>query len=82
VDGYTLDVLERWTSPDTGATYPIRWHLSLPGHGVDAIVEAAFPEQEMAVKFGPIYWEGAVTVTGTVTGVGFVEMTGYAGGEP
>jgi predicted secreted hydrolase len=82
VDGYTLDVLERWTSPDTGATYPIRWHLSVPGHGVDAIVEAAFPEQEMAVKFGPIYWEGAVTVTGTVTGVGFVEMTGYAGGEP
>jgi predicted secreted hydrolase len=82
VDDYALEVLERWTSPDTGATYPIRWHLSVPGHGVDAIVEAAFPEQEMAVTFGPIYWEGAVTVTGTVTGVGFVEMTGYAGEEP
>ena len=25
------------------------------------------------------YWEGAVTVTGDRTGVGYVELTGYAG---
>jgi hypothetical protein len=37
--------------------------------GVDAVAEATFPEQEMAVLLGPIYWKGAVTVSGTVTGV-------------
>ena len=26
----------------------------------------------------PAYWEGAVTVTGDRTGVGYVELTGYA----
>jgi predicted secreted hydrolase len=74
-----IEVLERWTSPDTGATYPVKWHVSVPDRNLDAIVEATFPEQEMAVQFGPQYWEGSVTVSGSATGVGFVEMTGYTG---
>jgi predicted secreted hydrolase len=76
---YTVEVLDWWTSSDTGATYPVKWHVAVPGHGVDATVAATFPEQEMDIKLGPIYWEGTVTVGGTVTGVGYVEMTGYAG---
>jgi len=75
----SIDVLERWTSPDTGATYPVTWHVSVPGHSLDVVVEATFPGQEMAVQFGPQYWEGSVAVSGSSTGVGFVEMTGYAG---
>ncbi len=75
---YVLQVLERWTSPYTGATYPVKWHLTVPDQGMDAVVEAAFPEQELPVGFGPIYWEGTVTVSGSASGVGFVEMTGYA----
>jgi predicted secreted hydrolase len=27
----------------------------------------------------PTYWEGAVTVSGAPSGVGYVELTGYAG---
>jgi predicted secreted hydrolase len=75
---YSLEVLERWTSRDTGAVYPAKWHLIVPAHDYEATVTAAFPEQEMSVQFGPIYWEGAVQVEGSVDGVGFVEMTGYA----
>ena len=71
-------MLEHWTSPDTGGTYPIKWQVTVPDHGLDATVEATFPEQEMPIQLGPIYWEGAVTVSGTANGVGFVEMTGYA----
>jgi predicted secreted hydrolase len=74
-----IEVLERWTSPDTGATYPVRWHVSVPHHSLDTVVEATFPGQEMAVQFGPQYWEGSVTVTGSDAGLGFVEMTGYTG---
>ncbi len=75
---YRVEVLERWTSPDTGATYPVKWQVTIPAHDVDATVAATFPQQEMAIQLGPIYWEGSVTVEGTVSGNGFVEMTGYA----
>ena len=55
-----------------------RYRVAVPDHGLDTIVEATFPEQEMPIQFGPIYWEGTVAVSGTVTGAGFVDMTGYA----
>jgi predicted secreted hydrolase len=76
---YAVEVLDRWTSPTTGAVYPVRWHVTVPGHGLDVTVAATFSEQEMDINLGPIYWEGTVGVDGTATGVGYVEMTGYAG---
>jgi len=78
---FSLEVLDRWTSPETGGTYPVAWHLLIPGQGLDVSVEATFPEQEMAVAFGPIYWEGTVAVEGTASGNGFVELTGYVEGS-
>jgi len=77
---FNVQVLERWTSADTGATYPVKWNVAVPDFGLQAMVEATFPEQEMVVRFTPLYWEGSVTVTGTANGVGFVEMTGYGSG--
>jgi predicted secreted hydrolase len=53
----------------------------VPGFGLQATVEATFPEQEMVVQFTPAYWEGSVAVTGTTNGSGFVEMTGYGSGN-
>ncbi|HNS51915.1 MAG TPA: lipocalin-like domain-containing protein [Anaerolineae bacterium] len=75
---YDAQVLERWTSPTTGGHYPVRWHVTVPRYGLDVTVAATFPEQEMPIRLGPIYWEGSVRVEGTVQGLGFVEMTGYA----
>lgn len=75
---YGIEALEFWTSPDTGATYPVTWQVTVPEHGLDAVVEATFPGQELPIELGPIYWEGTVAVSGTVNGTGFVEMTGYA----
>jgi predicted secreted hydrolase len=76
---YAIEALEYWTSPQTGGTYPVKWQVSVPDRGLDVTVEATFPEQEMPIQLGPIYWEGSVAVSGTASGVGFVEMTGYAG---
>jgi predicted secreted hydrolase len=76
---YAIEALEYWTSPQTGGIYPVKWQVSVPGHGLDVMVEATFSEQEMPIKLGPTYWEGSVAVSGTASGVGFVEMTGYAG---
>jgi len=77
MDDYALEVLDRWTSPTSGATYPVRWRVTVPAHGLDVTVEAIFPEQELTTELGPVYWEGAVIVRGSATGKGFVEMTGY-----
>jgi predicted secreted hydrolase len=78
LEDYQLEVLDTWTSPQTGGTYPVAWQLTIPDFGLDATVEATFPEQELPIRFGPIYWEGAVSLSGSSTGSGFVELTGYA----
>jgi predicted secreted hydrolase len=75
-----------WTSPHTGGVYPSGWLLSLPGgQRIDVRPllddqELWFPASSSAVGVGAMaYWEGAVSVTGDRTGVGYVELTGYAG---
>lgn len=74
-----------WTSPDSGATYPMGWIIRIPREDAELVVEARFPEQEMLTEAstGIIYWEGAVAVTGRfrgqpARGKGFVELVGYA----
>jgi predicted secreted hydrolase len=77
----TIDVLEHWTSPRTGARYPSRWRLRVPNVGLDLSVEPWLVDQEMRTSF--VYWEGAVRLSGAsggrrVQGQGYVELTGYA----
>jgi predicted secreted hydrolase len=79
-DDYLVYVLDQWTSPQTGGTYPVAWQVIIPEQGFEATVEATFPEQELPIHLGPIYWEGTVTilVDGASSGKGFAELTGYA----
>jgi predicted secreted hydrolase len=75
---FTLEPREYWTSPKTKARYPIRWRITIPALGVNIDCTAALPEQELVGEYnGPTYWEGAVTYSGSATGVGYLEMTGY-----
>ena len=89
----TADATGRWTSPHTGAVYPSGWHLRLPsGERLELTPqlidqELYFPvvSDQWSVVSGQssaarpmAYWEGAVTVSGDRTGVGYVELTGYA----
>jgi len=73
---------EYWRSSETGAEYPQSWSIVAPPGRLQ--VEPLFPQQEMVTRIGPRYWEGAVRVSGDVSGEGFLEMTGYAarGGTP
>jgi predicted secreted hydrolase len=82
---FTIEVLDRWTSPRTKGVYPMRWRLSAPTLGLDVTVSPTFPDQELnTVKSTQvIYWEGAVRAEGTVSGhpvkaKGYIELTGYA----
>ncbi len=74
-----------WTSPATGAVYPVDWRLRVDSLELDLSLTASMEEAEFALStFIPvIYWEGSVSATGTrrgtpVAGRGFVEMVGYA----
>jgi predicted secreted hydrolase len=76
-----LQPLEYWTSPKTGAKYPVKWRISVPSMGVALESTAAVRGQALVSgdDSGPTYWEGAVTYSGSSAGVGYVEMTGYSG---
>lgn len=56
-------------------TVPTRWRLALPARDVDVTVEALNPQAWMGLSIP--YWEGPVTVRGSHTGQGYLEMTGY-----
>jgi len=77
---FSLTVLAHWRSPRSGAVYPCRWRLRIPGDGLDLQMAPLVADQELDVSFR--YWEGAVAVSGArlgmpVDGQGYAEMTGY-----
>lgn len=72
-------ITDRWTSPASGARYPSRWRLLVPGEKLDLEIMPRLANQELLASFR--YWEGAVAVRGASAGSpggsGYVEMTGY-----
>jgi predicted secreted hydrolase len=77
-----IEVLEKWTSPQTKGKYPSKWRVTIPQLLITLDIVPYLKSQEIRVSF--VYWEGAVKMSGTsngvnVTGDGYIEMTGYAG---
>ena len=77
---------EHWQSTASGASYPVAWTISVPRLGLQLAERTDLKDQELFEKNGPTptYWEGAVSYQGQtqgkpVNGVGYLEMTGYAG---
>ena len=72
--------LRRWRSPESGARYPVEWHVSTPAGGF--VVQALLDQQELDSRgsTGAIYWEGLSALrddAGRTLGRGYLEMTGY-----
>ncbi|HLJ14853.1 MAG TPA: lipocalin-like domain-containing protein [Bryobacteraceae bacterium] len=65
-----------WTSSSSGAQYPIQWTIRVPSLGIDVNVQTRLPQQELTGQTA--YWEGAIEISGTRKGAGYLEMTGYA----
>ena len=83
-DQINISELESWESPHSEANYPVKWQIEIPSLALSTQVEAIFPDQELALNFGPLtkffYWEGMCKANGTigdlqVTGNSYVEMT-------
>lgn len=64
------------TAKAAGRDVPIVWRVELPARDVDVTVNAVQPDSWMHTSFP--YWEGPVTVSGSHSGRGYLEMTGYA----
>jgi predicted secreted hydrolase len=81
--GFTIAPIGTWTSPVTHATYPSGWRVRVPAANLDLTLVPTVKDQELADPSGVSYWEGAVDVRNTANGknlgVGYVELTGYAG---
>jgi len=82
---FQVDVLERWKSPRSGAAYPSRWRIRVIPLNLELSIVPNLPDQELVTEKSTrvTYWEGSVSVSGRsplnpVSGVGYVEMTGYA----
>src|ERR1700722_577337 len=78
----TLTPGNTWTSAATGGRYPVEWTIQVSSLGLKAAVRTPLARQE--ITGGTNYWEGAIDISATrlgrrVSGVGYLEMTGYAG---
>ncbi len=77
-DDYTIKATGSWQSPHTDAVYPAGWEISInhPEVNLQFTITPLIADQELT-QGGIIYWEGAVSISGDVTGYGYVELTGY-----
>jgi predicted secreted hydrolase len=50
--------------------------MRIPRYGIELKVTPALRDQELPTSV--VYWEGAVEVSGSMRGRGYVELTGYA----
>jgi predicted secreted hydrolase len=82
---FSITVLRRYTSPQTGARYPALWEIRVPSEGLALRITPLVEAQEFVATHstGNHYWEGACAVanadgsTGSVVGRAYAEMTGY-----
>lgn len=83
-EAFDIVSTDEWTSPHTGATYPAGWTITIAADAIDAEADLRFSvtplTADQELNSGTIaYWEGAVQLSGDVTGYGYAELTGYAG---
>jgi len=81
-DGVRFTPGREWTSPASGARYPLQWTVDTPAGRFE--VRALLDAQELDSRegTGTVYWEGLSELRdarGQRTGSGYMEMTGYAG---
>ena len=81
---FSIDVLERWKSPASGAEYPSSWRVKVPGRNLELEITPVLNDQELDTRGTTmiVYWEGSCRVKGTVddrqvSGRAYVELVGY-----
>ena len=80
-----VQVLDTWTSLETGAIYPVHWIIDIESLELALEIRALVKEHELvsATSTTINYWEGPVDLAGEMSGKalsghGHVELVGYA----
>lgn len=71
----SLKVTPLETAKVAARTFPMRWRVELPAHGIDVTTTVLNSNAWMTTQIP--YWEGPVRFAGSQNGEGYVEMTGY-----
>jgi len=86
-EAFAIKPLDFWKSKQSRAQYPSGWQVEVFPYSMSLRVVPNLKDQELITSQSTqvTYWEGSVGVTGTaagenVSGAGYVELTGYAGG--
>lgn len=58
-----------------GRDYPTEWQVSIPTQNIELTVSALNPKARMPLSVP--YWEGPISIKGTHSGSGYMELTGY-----
>lgn len=81
---FEIETILSWASTRTGAMYPSRWEIRVPGLGIDVTVRSLIDDQELDTRGTTmiVYWEGACDVRGSIgdnaaAGKAYVELVGY-----
>ncbi|MDE2951975.1 MAG: carotenoid 1,2-hydratase [Chloroflexota bacterium] len=74
---FTISVTDTWRSPHTDADYPAGWEVQVLGDDGFRFSVAPLQADQELHGAGIQYWEGAVQVSGDVSGYGYAELTGY-----
>lgn len=78
-DSFEISATAEWTSPHSGATYPAGWDIRVDiGEAAPLAFSVTPLMADQELTDGIIYWEGAVEISGDVSGFGYAELTGYA----
>jgi predicted secreted hydrolase len=62
----------------------VSFQLDVPDEKIRLVIRPLLVDQEL--RLAVLYWEGAVSLAGTaggatITGEGYLELTGYGGGQ-
>jgi predicted secreted hydrolase len=81
-EDFKIKPTDYWESPNTGATYPISWKLTVPKFDLELSVLPVIKDQELDTRGTTmiVYWEGACRVIGKDAshhGRAYVELVGY-----
>ena len=58
-----------------GRDYPTEWQVSIPSQQIELTVSALNSKAKMPLSVP--YWEGPISIKGTHSGTGYMELTGY-----
>jgi predicted secreted hydrolase len=82
---FQIEVLDKWKSQKSGAIYPCKWSVKIPGQRIELILVPTVKDQELITEKSTrvTYWEGSIKVEGRyqgnpIKGMGYAELTGYA----